>query len=113
MRGISTPRTKTCPRGPRDRGHPQLNYLPLSRLYFFPGVTTSVTGTTRGELPASLAAMETLPLYVPAASPDGLTETVMLPGVWPSAGVAKSHAAELPVDTLKPNASPVLTMAMV
>jgi hypothetical protein len=31
--------------------------------YFFPAaVTTSVTGTTRGELPASLAAIETLPL---------------------------------------------------
>jgi hypothetical protein len=46
-------------------------------------VIVNVTGTLCGVFPAPDDAIETLPLYVPAAIPDGLTETLTLPGVLP------------------------------
>jgi hypothetical protein len=46
-------------------------------------VTVRDTGTLCGVFPASDDAIETLPLYVPAARPDGFTDTLTLPGVLP------------------------------
>ena len=45
--------------------------------------TVSVTATFCGLLAAPVAVMATVPVYVPAASPEGLTDTLTLPGVVP------------------------------
>src|SRR6266568_4655373 len=60
-------------------------------------VTVNVTATVRGLLAAPVLATETVPVYVPAARVPGATETLMLPGVVPLAGVAASHAPPLAV----------------
>ena len=58
-------------------------------------VTVSVTATIFGLLEAAEAAIVTLPVYVPAAKPVGLTETVTLLEVVPLVGVAASHVADV------------------
>ena len=60
-------------------------------------VTISVTGTVFGLFDAPAVVTVTLPLYVPAASPVGLTDTLKLPGVLPLAGVANNQVAEVAV----------------
>jgi hypothetical protein len=61
-------------------------------------VTVNVTATVLGEPDAPEAAILTVPVYVPADSPEGLTDTATVPGVLPLAGFAVSHVAE--VDTV-------------
>ena len=56
--------------------------------------TVKLTGTVCGLLPAPAAVIVTLPLYVPADNPLGLTDTLRLAGVAPEAGVTASQAAE-------------------
>ena len=46
-------------------------------------VTVSVTGIAIGLFPAWLEDTATAPVYVPAASPVGFTDTLRLPGVCP------------------------------
>jgi len=73
-------------------------------------VTVKVTATVRGLLAAPALATETVPEYVPAARPVGLTETLMEPGVVPLAGVAVSHAPPVVVVlvVVKLRAAPLL-----
>jgi hypothetical protein len=54
-------------------------------------VTVKVTATVRGLFAAPALATETVPVYVPAARPVGLTVTLIDPGVVPLAGVTVSH----------------------
>jgi len=56
-----------------------------------------VTGIVFGLLEAPEDVTVTLPIYVPAARPDGLTETLKLPGVVPLVGIADSQVAEVAV----------------
>jgi len=56
-----------------------------------------VTGTAFGLLEAPADVTVTFPVYVPAASPLGLTDTLKLPGVLPLAGVANNQVAEVAV----------------
>ena len=56
--------------------------------------TVKLTGTVCGLLPAPEAVIVTLPLYVPADTPLGLTDTLRLAGVVPDTGVTASQAAE-------------------
>jgi hypothetical protein len=59
-----------------------------------PPVTANVTAIFSGELEAPEAVTVTVPLYVPLASPVGLTPMLRLPGVPPLAGETVSHAAD-------------------
>ena len=56
--------------------------------------TVRLTGTVCGLFPAPAAVIVTLPLYVPADNPLGLTDTLRLAGVVPEPGVTASQAAE-------------------
>ena len=49
-------------------------------------VTVRVTATDCGLPAAPAELMDTDPLYVPGASPAGLTDTLTLPGIDPPAG---------------------------
>jgi hypothetical protein len=54
-------------------------------------LTVRVTGTFSGLLPTPDAVMITLPVWVPAASPDVLTETDVDPDVVPLVGLTESQ----------------------
>jgi hypothetical protein len=60
-------------------------------------VTVKVTGTVFGLFETPADVMVTDPEYEPGASPEGLTDTLTLPGVVPLAGVAESQVAEVAV----------------
>ena len=55
--------------------------------------TVSVTGTLTGVLVAPVAETVIVPLYVPAARPEMLTESVLLEGAVPVVGLRVSHVA--------------------
>ena len=71
-----------------------------------PADTVKLTGTVCGLFPAPAAVIVTLPLYVPADNPLGLTDTLRLAGVVPEPGVTASQAAEAVAVRLK--AEPLL-----
>jgi hypothetical protein len=73
-------------------------------------VTVKVTATVRGLFPAAAAATDTVPAYVPAARPAGLTDTLIEPGVVPEAGEAVSQDPPLVVElvVVKLKAAPLL-----
>ena len=59
-------------------------------------VTVNVTLTVCGLFDAPEDVTVNVPVYVPAASPEGLTLTLTDPGVVPLAGVADSHPPDVP-----------------
>ena len=68
------------------------------------GDTTSVTGIVWTGLLAEDASIVMLAVYVPRASPDGLTPTEMLEGVEPVEGLTES---QLPPEAVALNRMPL------
>ena len=58
-------------------------------------MTVRVTGTVNGLFEAPDDVMVTFPVKVPGASPAGLIDTLILPGVVPLAGVAVNQVVEV------------------
>ena len=76
--------------------YPNVNAVGLTtRLGGPAAVTVNVTFTLCGLLPAPVAVTVTVPVYEPAANPEGFTPTLIVPGVLPLVGDAVSQVAEV------------------